>query len=426
MSATLFPAIDLLSGRAVRLRQGERATAKVYSDDPPAQAHAFARHGARLVHVVDLDAAFGEPRQLALVEKIANQARRGGAEIQVGGGVRDLGAVEATLDAGAARVILGTAAVERPELAGEAVARFGADQVAVGIDVKDGRAAVRGWTESTGPTAGELAATLHALGVRWMVVTAVARDGTLGGFDLELLRTVARAAPGASIVASGGAGALEHLRSLRPLTSVRAAIAGTAIYEGKFGVPEGQRALGEPPRWLSARGDYAVSDNPDTLEPATIHRVLSTAYWCESIPFDTVSRALDNSLNFSLVCFGGEVPRQVGLARVISDRATFAYLCDVFVLEAHRGRGLGRFLMDAVMAHPDLQGLRRWTLFTRDAHRLYQQLGFTALARPDRAMELAVPDIYQRAAQQAAGHSAPAPGATPATASPAPDEESEA
>ena len=399
MSAILFPAIDLLGGRAVRLHQGERATAKVYSDDPPAQAHRFARQGARLVHVVDLDAAFGEPRQLKLIEEIANQARRGGAEIQVGGGVRDLGAAEATLDAGAARVIFGTAAVERPELAGEAVERFGADRVAVGIDVKDGRAAVRGWTESTGPTAAALAERLHGLGVRWLVVTAVARDGTLGGFDLELLKTVALAAPGASIVASGGAGAVEHLRALRPLPGVRAAIAGTAIYEGAFSVAEGQRALGEPPRWLAARGDYAVSDNADTLEPATIHGYLTRSYWAEGIPLETVSRALDGSINFSLVHFGGEVPRQVGFARVVTDRATFAYLCDVFVLEAHRGKKLAPFLMDAVMAHHDLQGLRRWMLMTRDAHGLYQKSGFALLSKPDRAMELAVPDLYLRAAR---------------------------
>src|SRR5262249_3668321 len=151
----LYPAIDLLEGRAVRLYQGERRTAKVYAEDPAAQARAFVQEGARALHVVDLDAAFGGHRQLRLIERRASAAARAGVE--VGGGVRDLDAMEETLAAGAARVILGTAAVEDPGLAGEAVARFGAERVAAGIDVKEGRAASRGWTEARGPLAFELA-----------------------------------------------------------------------------------------------------------------------------------------------------------------------------------------------------------------------------------------------------------------------------
>lgn len=238
----LFPAIDLLDGRAVRLQRGERATAKVYSDKPDELARRFADQGAQFIHVVDLSAAFGDPRQLALVERIARAASP--ARIQVGGGVRDLSAAQATLDAGAARVVLGTAAVERRAFAEEAVERFGADRVAVGIDVKDGRAATKGWTEAGGPTAGVLAGLLAQRGVRWLVVTAVARDGMLGGFDLDLLREVARAAPEAKLVASGGAGSIEHLRALRnSALPVEGAIAGTAIYEGKFSVPEAIEAL---------------------------------------------------------------------------------------------------------------------------------------------------------------------------------------
>jgi phosphoribosylformimino-5-aminoimidazole carboxamide ribotide isomerase len=247
----LFPAIDLLAGRAVRLHKGARESAKVYSDDPPAQARRFVEQGARIVHVVDLDAAFGERRQLGLIERIAQAAAP--VPVQVGGGIRDLAAARETLALGATRVILGTAAVERPRLAGEAVAAFGADRVAVGIDVKDGRAAVRGWTEATGPSAGELAAALSREGVRWLVVTAVARDGTLGGFDISILREVAAAAPGARIVASGGAGTLDHLRALAGLPGLAGAIAGTALYEGRFGIAEGQAALAT--RAFQASGD---------------------------------------------------------------------------------------------------------------------------------------------------------------------------
>jgi phosphoribosylformimino-5-aminoimidazole carboxamide ribotide isomerase len=241
----LYPAIDLLGGRAVRLKQGERSSAKVYSADPPAQARAFVSEGAPALHVVDLDAAFGEARQTAMLASIVRAAAP--VPVQVGGGIRTLADVSSTLEAGAARIILGTAAVERPELAAEAVRRFGAERIACGIDVKDGRAATRGWTDSEGPEAARLASALAALGVRWLVVTAVARDGSMNGFDLALLREVASAAPGASLIASGGAGSLDDLRSLAAagLPRLSGAIAGTALYEKRFSIRDAQAALGQ-------------------------------------------------------------------------------------------------------------------------------------------------------------------------------------
>jgi phosphoribosylformimino-5-aminoimidazole carboxamide ribotide isomerase len=235
----LFPAIDLLHGRAVRLHKGERATAKVYAEDPAAQARAFASGGATVLHVVDLDAAFGEARQLEVIANIA----RCGVPVQVGGGIRDLRSAEEAFLAGAARVIFGSAVVEEPSLAGEAVRKFGPDRVACGIDVKDGRAAVKGWTKQGSRTAAELAGELAGQNVSWLIVTAVSRDGTQAGFDLELLREVAQAAPNARIVASGGAGTLEHLRALRGLPGIAGAIAGTALYEHSFTLREAQEAL---------------------------------------------------------------------------------------------------------------------------------------------------------------------------------------
>jgi phosphoribosylformimino-5-aminoimidazole carboxamide ribotide isomerase len=239
----LYPAIDLLGGKAVRLRQGDRRTAKVYSDDPPGRAQAFATEGALSLHVVDLDAAFGEARQTAAIEAIA--AAVDPLPVQVGGGIRRLEDIEVTIEAGAARVILGTAAVERPSLAGEASRRFGAARIACGIDVKEGKAATRGWTEARGPSAGDLARRLSEEGVEWLVVTAVARDGTLEGFDLPLLREVAAAAPRANLIASGGAGSLGHLEALAAagLPRLAGAVAGTALYEGRFSVREAQAAL---------------------------------------------------------------------------------------------------------------------------------------------------------------------------------------
>jgi phosphoribosylformimino-5-aminoimidazole carboxamide ribotide isomerase len=243
VTALLYPAIDLLEGRAVRLHQGDRKTARIWSEDPVAQARAFVQQGAAVLHVVDLDAAFGGPRQLGLIGRIAQAAAP--ALVQVGGGIRDVRSAEETLAAGAGRIILGTAAVEDPALAARAVERFGEDRVACGIDVKDGRAATRGWTEARGPSPAGLAKELAGGGVRWFVVTAVARDGTLEGFDLALLRQVEVAASDVRLIASGGAGDLSHLRALAAagLRTLAGAIAGTALYEGRFSIPEGQRAL---------------------------------------------------------------------------------------------------------------------------------------------------------------------------------------
>jgi GNAT superfamily N-acetyltransferase len=138
------------------------------------------------------------------------------------------------------------------------------------------------------------------------------------------------------------------------------------------------------------RENYRISTDPSLFDLDAIHAYLARSYWSEGIPKEIVARAIAGSLCFGL--FDGT--RQVGFARVISDRATFAYLCDVYVLEEHRGRGLAAWLMEVVISHPDLQGLRRFVLATRDAHGLYAKLGFTPLARPHIFMEIARPGLY--------------------------------
>ena len=140
------------------------------------------------------------------------------------------------------------------------------------------------------------------------------------------------------------------------------------------------------------RDGYVISTDPAKLDLDVIHGFLSRAYWCEGIPRQTLERAIQNSLCFGVYAEG----RQAGFARIISDRATFAYLADVFILEAHRGRGLSKWMMRVIMAHPDLQGLRRWSLGTRDAHGLYSRYGFARPKFPDRLMEIYNPDIYRR------------------------------
>lgn len=136
--------------------------------------------------------------------------------------------------------------------------------------------------------------------------------------------------------------------------------------------------------------DYDISTDPARLNPVAIHAYLSRSYWAEGIPLELVKRSLEGSLCFGLYHRGA----QVGLARLITDRATFAYLCDVYVLEEHRGQGLGEALMEALHAHPDLQGLRRFVLVTRDAHELYRRFGWSSLARSEGYMEITRPGLY--------------------------------
>ena len=140
------------------------------------------------------------------------------------------------------------------------------------------------------------------------------------------------------------------------------------------------------------RGEYLITTDPARVDLAVVHGFLAESYWAKGIPLETVRRAVEHSLNFSVY----DGARQVGFARVITDYATFAYLGDVFVLESHRGRGLSRWLMEVIVAHPELQGFRRWVLLTRDAHGLYRKVGFKEIAAPERYMELWVPEVYTR------------------------------
>ena len=141
------------------------------------------------------------------------------------------------------------------------------------------------------------------------------------------------------------------------------------------------------------RGDFLVSTDRSRLDLDIVHGFLTNCYWAKGIPREVVKRSIEHALCFGVYDAGG---LQVGFARVVSDFATFAYLGDVFVLESHRGRGLSKWLMECIMAHPDLQGLRRWILLTRDAHGLYSQFGFTPVKAAERYMELHDPNVYER------------------------------
>jgi GNAT superfamily N-acetyltransferase len=140
------------------------------------------------------------------------------------------------------------------------------------------------------------------------------------------------------------------------------------------------------------KDDFLISDDREKLQLDVIHEFLSGSYWARGIPRELVARSIEHALCFGLY----EGTRLVGFARVITDRATFAYLSDVFVLPSHRGRGLATWLAEVILGHPELQGLRRWMLATNDAHGLYRKVGFGKLAHPDRFMEIVYPDLYER------------------------------
>jgi phosphoribosylformimino-5-aminoimidazole carboxamide ribotide isomerase len=240
----LLPAIDIRGGKAVRLEQGHFDRETVYDADPLDAARRWLGQGARALHVVDLDGArAGQPSNLEQLRLIAAEAD---VPIQFGGGLRDADAVAAALDAGAERVVLGTAALAEPGLVG-ALAQEHGERVVVGIDARRGRVAIEGWERETAATPGEVVANLAARGVRSFVFTPVEVDGTLGGPALEAVRAVARSAAraGANLMYSGGIGRLDDLRALRELSleNLVGAIVGRALYERRFTVSEGQAAV---------------------------------------------------------------------------------------------------------------------------------------------------------------------------------------
>jgi len=241
----LYPAIDVRDGHAVRLIRGDYAEETVYDDDPLEAARRWLGQGARALHVVDLDGArAGEPRNLEHLGRIASEAS---VPVQVGGGLRDAEAVAAALEAGADRVVLGTAALAEPELV-EALAAEHGERIVVGVDARSGQVAVEGWERETHATAVESVANLARRGVRRFVFTPVEVDGTLAGPGMEQLQEVASAAAetGVALIYSGGVGSLDDLRELRgtALESLEGVIVGRALYEGRFTVAEGQAALG--------------------------------------------------------------------------------------------------------------------------------------------------------------------------------------
>lgn len=234
----LLPAIDLYEGQAVRLERGDFDRMTVYDRNPTDRAKRIRDEGATHLHLVDLEGArSGKTANLPVIEKIASQS---GLFLELGGGIRTLETAERYLNAGISRVILGTAAVENPEFLKEALDAFG-ERVAVGVDLKDGCVAVRGWEKKSAWTAEQFFTHLTKLGVKTVICTDVSRDGLLTGSNHALYAELNRNYP-VDLIASGGVSSLEDLRALKEL-GMAGAILGKAYYSGAVSIPDALRAI---------------------------------------------------------------------------------------------------------------------------------------------------------------------------------------
>lgn len=236
----VFPAIDLRAGRVVRLAQGDPGRQTVYSDDPARVARQWLAAGARWLHVVNLDGAFGERDTenrkalravLEATTKVGNMPR-----VQFGGGLRSLDDVEQAISMGVSRAILGTAAIEAPDLVATAVARFGPEKIVVGIDARDNQVRVRGWSKKTQIDPATLGKELYALGLRVIVYTNIARDGVGSGVDVAATQRLAEAT-GLRVIASGGVASLKDVERVRS-ARLSGVIIGRALYEGQIDLKE--------------------------------------------------------------------------------------------------------------------------------------------------------------------------------------------
>lgn len=236
----LYPAIDLKDGNAVRLLRGEMDKATVFNEDPAAQARAFVEAGCEWLHLVDLNGAFaGEPVNAAPVEAILRECN---VPAQLGGGIRDMATIETWIDKGLARVILGTVAVENPDLVREAAKAF-PGKVAVGIDARNGMVATKGWAEETNVRVTDLARSFEDAGVAAIIYTDINRDGAMQGPNVEATAALAQAVS-IPVIASGGVSSLDDLIALRDCgVALDGAISGRALYDGAIDLAEAIRAL---------------------------------------------------------------------------------------------------------------------------------------------------------------------------------------
>lgn len=230
----IYPAIDLRGGRVVRLKEGDPNRQTVFSDDPVATAQRWMDDGVAWLHMVNLDGAFADQNANG---SILEQVAKLGVPVQFGGGLRTLDDMQRAIDQGASRIVLGTVAVQQPEVVIEAVNCWGAERVCVGLDARDGKVTTHGWQTVADVTPAELGRAMAGQGVRHALYTDVSRDGALTGVNVESTADLARQT-GLQVIASGGVGSLEDIRALVATGVVAGAIIGMALYEGRVQLPD--------------------------------------------------------------------------------------------------------------------------------------------------------------------------------------------
>jgi phosphoribosylformimino-5-aminoimidazole carboxamide ribotide isomerase len=238
MTFMVYPAIDLRGGKVVRLKEGDPARMTAYSDDPAETARRWLEAGARWLHVVNLDGAFGESddaNRVAL-KVILDLTKSFDARVQFGGGLRSLEIIEQAFGLGMSRVVLGTIAIENPNVVTQALTRFGEGQIAIGIDARDGLVHVHGWKENSGVSAVDLARQMQMLGLRTVIFTDVSRDGLGSGLNIPSTRALAEAS-GLDVIASGGVHTLDDVLAARD-ANLAGVIIGRAIYDGTLDLKE--------------------------------------------------------------------------------------------------------------------------------------------------------------------------------------------
>lgn len=236
----IYPAIDLLEGKVVRLRKGDPKQRSVFSDDPVTTAQQWIDRGAEWLHIVSLDGTFGEENQnMAILEKVAKLD----AQVQFTGGLRDIVALQSASNAGASRMVIGTMAVRDPDAAAEAIGHFGAESVAVALDAKDGQVATHGWTELSKQSPIELGKRLRELGALHALYTDISRDGGMVGVNIADTVELAQST-GLQVIASGGVSALADISELARSGAVSGAIIGMALYQKTFTLEDALSAAG--------------------------------------------------------------------------------------------------------------------------------------------------------------------------------------
>jgi len=235
---TIYPAIDLRQGSVVRLRQGNPDHLTRFSDDPSAIAHHWFESGAGWLHVVNLDGAFGESDTLnrKAIQAILNEAARAGAKVQLGGGIRSFQDIQSTFEEGVDRLVIGTLAVEQPQILARALEEFGPDRIAVGVDARDGFVRVHGWKQAAGKSVLEFADELAALGLVWLIFTDIARDGLGVGLNLGTTAQITKL-PALKVIASGGVHAQSDIENAR-LAGCAGVIVGRALYDRQLEISQ--------------------------------------------------------------------------------------------------------------------------------------------------------------------------------------------